>query len=218
MSLLLAGITVFGFSHTVPMDLAPPGLPLLLKLHAAIFVTWVLLFIAQPSLIVTGNAALHRRLGWFGLALAVAMVGLATAAIIFALRAQSLPPFYPPGLFIIRGLAGLAGFSALIAGAIQQRRRPDWHKRLMLCAAITIIVPGLERAMPVFLFGPHWYVIVDAVVLLIALIGPATDLIARRRIHPAYVYGVGAILLIQATTDLLSPTHFATALAQTLSA
>jgi hypothetical protein len=77
MSLLLAGITVFGFSHTVPMDLAPPGLPLLLKLHAAIFVTWVLLFIAQPSLIVTGNAALHRRLGWIGLALAVGMVGLA---------------------------------------------------------------------------------------------------------------------------------------------
>jgi hypothetical protein len=218
MSLLLAGITVFGFSHTVPMDLAPPGLPLLLKLHAAIFVTWVLLFIAQPSLIVTGNAALHRRLGWIGLALAVGMVGLATAALIFALRAQSLPPFYPPGLFIIRGLAGLAGFSALIASAIQQRRRPDWHKRLMLCAAITIIVPGLERAMPVFLFGPHWYVIVDAVILLIALIGPAADLIARRRIHPAYFYGVGAILLIQATTDLLSPTHFATALAETLSA
>jgi hypothetical protein len=88
----------------------------------------------------------------------------------------------------------------------------------MLCAAITIIVPGLERAMPVFLFGPHWYVIVDAVILLIALIGPAADLIARRRIHPAYFYGVGAILLIQATTDLLSPTHFATALAETLSA
>ncbi len=218
MSLLLAGITAFGFSHTVPMDLAPPGLPVLLKCHAVIFVTWVLLFIAQPSLIVSGNITMHRRLGWLGLALACAMLGLGAAAIIFALRAHSLPPFYPPALFIIRGIAGLIGFAALVAFAIQQRRRPDWHKRLMLCAAIIVIGPGLERSMPVFLFGPHWYMIVDAGLLAIALIGPGTDLITRRRIHPAYFYGVGAILLIQATTDLLSPTHFATALAETLSA
>lgn len=215
MSVLLAGITTFGFSHTLPSDLEPPGLPLLFKFHAAVFVVWVLLFIAQPSLVVSGNIAVHRRLGWLGLALACAMVGLATAALIFALRADSLPPFYPPGLFIVRGLAGLAGFAALIGAAILQRGRPDWHKRLMLCAAITVIVPGLERSMPVFLFGPHWYVIVDAAVLAIALVGPSLDFFSRRRIHPAYFYGVGAILIIQATTDLLSPTPFATALAQT---
>ncbi len=216
MSLLLAGITTLGFSHTVPMDLAPPGLPLLLKFHAAIFLTWVLLFIAQPSLVFSGNLAMHRRLGWFGLALACAMVGLGAAAMIFALRADSLPPFYPPGLFTVRGLAGLAGFAALVAAAILQRGRPDWHKRLMLCAAITVIVPGLERSMPVFLFGPHWYFIVDTVELAVALIGPSLDFFSRRRIHPAYFYGVGAILIIQATTDLVSPTPFAAALAQTL--
>jgi len=216
MSLLLAGITALGFSHTVPTDLAPPGLPVLLKFHAAIFFSWVVLFIAQPSLVVSGNIAMHRRLGWFGLALACAMVGIGTAAILLALRADSLPPFYPPGLFFVRGIAGLAGFAALIAFAILRRRRPDWHKRLMLCAAILIVVPGLERSMPVFLFGPHWYVIVDAVVLAIALIGPSLDFFSRRRIHPAYLYGVGAILIIQATTDLLAPTPFATALAQTL--
>jgi hypothetical protein len=179
MSLLLAGITTLGFSHTVPMDLAPPGLPLLLKFHAAIFLTWVLFFIAQPSLVFSGNIAMHRRLGWFGLALACAMVGLGAAAMIFALRADSLPPFYPPGLF-------------------------------------TVIVPGLERSMPVFLFGPHWYFIVDTVVLSIALIGPSLDFFSRRRIHPAYFYGVGAILIIQAPTDLVSATPFAAALAKTL--
>jgi len=213
MSFLLAAITIFGFSHTVPMDLAPPGLPILLKCHAAIFATWVLLFIAQPSLIVSGNTAMHRRLGWLGLALAAAMVGIGTAALLFALRSNSLPPFYPPGLFIIRGIAGLTGFAALIAAAIHHRRRPEWHKRLMLCAAIIIIVPGLERSLPVPLFGPHWYVYVDAVVVAIALLGPATDFLTTRRLHPAYLYGVGTILLIQAITDLLSPTPFAAALA-----
>ncbi len=214
MSFLLAGIVVFGFSHTVPMDLVPPGLPLLLKCHAAVFVTWVVLFIAQPVLIVSGNAAMHRRLGWLGLALAVAMVGMGTAAILFALRSDSLPPFYPPGLFIMRGVAGLAGFAGLIAGAILQRRRPEWHKRLMLCAALIIVVPGLERAMPVWLFGAHWYFIVDAVVIFIALIGPAVDFLTYRLIHPAYIFGIGAILLVQAVTDIASPTPFASWLAR----
>ncbi len=38
MSLLLSGITAYGFAQTVPTDLAPPGLPFLLKLHAVIFI------------------------------------------------------------------------------------------------------------------------------------------------------------------------------------
>jgi len=213
MSILLAGIVVFGFSHTVPLDLAPPGLPLLLKFHAVIFVTWVVLFIAQPVLILSGNAAMHRRLGWLGLALAAAMVCLGTAALLFALRSHSLPPFYPPGLFIIRGIASLIGFAGLIAAAILQRRRREWHKRLMLCAALIVIVPGLERSMPVWLFGAHWYFIVDAVVIVIALIGPAADFFTRRRIHPAYLYGIGTILVVQAVTDLVAPTQFASMLA-----
>lgn len=34
------------------------------------------------------------------------------------------------------------------------------------------------------------------------------DLVARRRIHPAYFYGVGAILCGQAMTDLVAPAAF----------
>jgi hypothetical protein len=52
-------------------------------------------------------------------------------------------------------------------------------------------------------------VIVDAVVIMIALIGPAVDLIARRRIHIAYMFGIGTILLVQVVTDILSPTPVA---------
>jgi len=54
MSLILAAIVVFGFSHTVPNDLRPPGLPIIFKLHAAIFVIWVMLFVAQPTLVRAG--------------------------------------------------------------------------------------------------------------------------------------------------------------------
>jgi len=46
MSGVLAGIAILGFSRTVPGDLATPGFPALLWMHAAVFTSWVLLFVA----------------------------------------------------------------------------------------------------------------------------------------------------------------------------
>jgi hypothetical protein len=209
MALLLAAIVLFGFSHTIPFDLAPPGLPLLLILHALVFGAWVLLFIAQPALVAGRSIAMHRRLGWVGVVLACAMILLGGSAILFALRHKTLPPFYPPGLFIVRGLVGLGLFTGLLASAIVLRRRTEWHKRLMLCAAITVVGPGLERSLPLPLFGAAWPFVADGVLDLIALIGPAIDLLARSRVHPAYLWGVGAIVAGQACVDLVAPTRIA---------
>ncbi len=209
MSVLLAGIVVFGFSHTIPFDLAPPGLPLLLVVHAVVFGAWVLLFVTQPALVGRRSIATHRRLGWIGVVLACAMVGLGSSAILFALWNHSLPPFYPPGLFIVRGIVGLAVFAGLLAAAIRLRRRTEWHKRLMLCAAITVVVPGLERGLPLPLLGAGWPFVADGVVDLLASVGPAFDLALRRRIHPAYVCGVGTIVAGQAVVDLAAPSPVA---------
>ena len=85
MSVVLAGIVVFGFSHTIPFDLAPPGLPLLLVLHAVVFGAWVLLFIAQPVLVARRFVSVHRTLGWIGVALSCAMIVLGGSAVLFAL-------------------------------------------------------------------------------------------------------------------------------------
>ena len=210
MSVFLAGIVVLGFSHTVPSDLAPPGLPLLLLLHAMIFGAWVLLFVAQPALVARRSILIHRKLGWVGAALACAMILLGGSAILFALRNHTLPPFYPPGLFIVRGIVGLALFAGLLTAAIRLRLRVEWHKRLMLCAAITVVIPGLERALPLPLFGTAWPFVADGVLDLIALAGPAMDFFVRRRIHPAYIWGVGAIIAGQAIVDLVSPSPVAT--------
>jgi uncharacterized membrane protein YozB (DUF420 family) len=204
MSLFLAFIVVFGFSHTIPNDLKPPGLPIIFKLHAAIFVAWVTLFIAQPSLIRAGAVTWHRRLGIIGAVLALAMVILGVIAVLVALHARALPPFYAPGLFLLRNLGSMLVFAILVTAAILARRHPDWHKRLILCAAIVIAAPGLERCLPVFENGPHWNLVIDALIIVIELFGPAIDLIARNRIHPAYFYGIGAILCGQAVTDIFA--------------
>jgi hypothetical protein len=212
MALVLAAIAIFGFSHTVPGDFGIPGFPVLLWVHGAVFTAWVVLFVAQPVLTMRKSVRWHRRLGWAGAALAVAMVALACSAIMLALWANTLPPFYPHGLFIVRGVFGLLVFAGLVTAAILKRRQSEWHKRLILCAAITVVVPGLERAMPIPLLGPYWFVVVDAVVDLIALAGPAVDLVYRRRVHAAYVWGVGAIVLGQVIVDVLAPSPVATAL------
>ncbi len=66
--------------------------------------------------------------------------------------------------------------------------------------------------MPLFLFGGYWSFVVDGVVIAIALAGPAVDLATRRRVHPAYYWGVGAIFLEQMVVDVLAPSPVAVAM------
>jgi len=216
MSIALVALVVFGFSHTVPDDLSTPGFPPFLAVHGAVFAAWMLLFVAQPALVAAGKTSLHRKLGWFGLAIAVAMVGLGGYAILFGLWSGQLPPFYPHGLFLIRGMIGLATFFGLVIAAIANRRRPEWHKRLLLCATVVVTLPALERSLPIPLFGAGWPFVVDGIVDTILLIGPVVDLITRRRLHPAYIFGVAAVVLGQVTTDIVAPSPIATALLRAL--
>ncbi len=218
MAVLLTAIVAFGFSHTIPFDMQTPGFPIMLVVHGVVFGAWMVLFVAQPAFIVSGAVSLHRKLGMFGAALAVAMVVMGALAIQFALHANSLPPFYPPNLFVTRGLVGLLMFGGLVTAGVLNRHRSEWHKRLMLCASFVVIMPGLERALPVPIMGTGWYFIVDGILITIALIGPVYDLIVRKRIHPAYFWGIGAIVAGQVFVDLVSPTPFATALAKAVGA
>src|SRR5580700_2452624 len=82
MSLVIAAVVIYGFSHTVNENLIHPAYPrpLVLYFHAAIFTGWVVLLITQSTLIRTRNVRLHRQLGLCALALAVAIpiIGIAT--------------------------------------------------------------------------------------------------------------------------------------------
>lgn len=206
MALVMAAVFVAGFSQTVPGDFAPtPGLPLLLHIHGAVFTCWVVLFIAQPSLVVAGDVRRHMQLGIAGAVLAGAMVVMGLAATLFSISHHRVPSFFPPGIFLVMNSLGIVVFGALVAAAVALRRRPEWHKRLMLCATASILGPGLGRFLPMDAFGPVAPLVLFAVNDLILLAGPAADLVVRRRLHPAYYWGVAAVVLTQV---LIGPLAF----------
>jgi uncharacterized membrane protein YozB (DUF420 family) len=199
MSLAMAAVIVGGFAHTVPGDFASrPGLPLLLHVHGAVFTLWVVLFVAQPAFIARGSVALHRRIGWVGAGLAAAMLVMGVAATLYAIRYDFVPGFFPPRIFLVMNLIGILVFAGLVAGGIALRHRAEWHKRLMLCATVSILGPGLGRLLPMDKFGAAAPLVMFAAIALFAFAGPVADLVVRRRIHPAYYWGVAAILLSMA--------------------
>lgn len=206
-SLAMAAVFVAGFSRTVPGDFAPsPGLPLLLHVHGAVFTLWVLLFVAQPTFIARGSLALHRKVGMLGAFLAAAMVVMGLAATVFAINVNRVPPFFPPAIFLVMNTIGILVFGGLVAGGVALRRKADWHKRLMLCATVSILGPGLGRLLPMPDFGATAPLVMFGAIALFAFAGPVMDLIVRKRIHPAYVWGVGAILI---SMVLIGPLAFA---------
>lgn len=206
MSLLMAAVFIGGFGQTVPDDFThKPGLPLLLHVHGAVFTLWVLVFVAQPAFVARGSLKLHRQVGMAGAWLAGLMVIMGLAATIFAIRYKFIPSFFPPTIFLVMNGIGILVFGGLVAGGVALRRKAEWHKRLMLCATISILGPGLGRLLPMDSFGAAAPLVMFGVILLFAFAGPVVDLFVRKRIHPAYAWGVGAIVL---SNLLIAPLAF----------
>ncbi len=168
--------------------------PLIVHFHAAAFVGWMLLFTTQALLIRQHKQALHKKLGLLGLGLAVAMVvlgpltGIVTQTLGFG-EPRSDPPFLSISFLSIAVFAGLVG------AALVLRRDSAAHKRLMLLGIIDLSGAGFAR----WVGGPiiHWigpgpfgfWALVYLVPTVLLLSIGAYDLVTRRRLLPAYVFG-----------------------------
>jgi hypothetical protein len=161
----------------------------LIEVHGAAFTAWILLLVVQVGLVARRHVALHRRLGVFGAALAVAMVGLGLAAATGSLTRGFIPPGFPfgPRVFYARPILAISTFATLVGAAVWMRRNAAAHKRLMLLATLALVGAAVGRwpfdvihrvpALP--------DLIVDAMVLSIA----AFDWWSLRRIHRATIAG-----------------------------
>jgi hypothetical protein len=196
MSLLIAVVVVCGFSRTVNANLIHPALPrpFLLYIHAAVFSGWVVFFILQSTLVRTRNVGWHRRIGWFGVALGVAIpvLGVSTAITMARFNTLHLHSTSAAADLMIP-LFDMVAFTSTFALAIFWRKRPEFHRRLMLVATCALTAAAFGRFPPQLLPPVVFYAGVDLLILL----GVARDLIVNRSIHQVYICVLPAFMLGQ---------------------
>jgi hypothetical protein len=105
-------------------------------------------------------------------------------------------------------------FAVAFGLAIHWRRRPEYHRRLLLIASCALMAPAFARFPSWLMPDNAWYVAVDALILA----GVARDWLVMRRVHPVYLYGLPMLVLGQATAmwTYLSEAPTWVAIAQTL--
>lgn len=197
----LSALVVWAFSFEY-RDLIHPGqFTLLVQLHGLVMFTWVGLFLTQVALIVWHRPQWHRRLGVIGMAVAVLVVGLGVPTAIVACRlgGDHLPRGVTPTHFLAVALTDLAAFAMLAGSGLALRRRPDFHKRLMLLANMPPLIAALARLVGFLRLGIGPTPLRNLLVLAFIVI----DTVRTRRLHPAYVAGAACLIAADVVADAL---------------
>lgn len=220
-ALVCATATFLGFAPTYFLKpfLSSPELPPLVHWHGAAFTAWIVLFATQTWLIDRRRRDLHRRLGIGGLLLAALMVALGLlTAIGAARRGVAAPGFDAAAFMIVPGLS-IVLFAIFVALGAAWRSRPDYHKRLMLLATLSIMGPALAR-LPALAGQPPNVPLGVALVIALVLASIAIDWRSHRRLHPVLLWG-GLLLIASVPARIViarseSWTGFAQRIAQSL--
>lgn len=196
MSLLIAGVVVYGFSHTVDHFLihAVPVRPWILYMHGAVFSGWVVLFIVQSALVRVRKVQIHRTLGWFGVGLGtiIPVLGLSTA---ITMDRFNIAHFHEAEAspFLAIQLNDVICFAVLFTLAVLWRRKPELHRRLILMASCVLTSAAFARFPFVPLHMTYWFV--DGLILL----GVLRDLLVNRRVHRVYLCALPLLIITQNT-------------------
>ena len=197
MSLLVAAVVVTGFSRTIGAGLLHPAVkpPALLWVHGAVFFAWVGLFVLQSALVRARSVRLHKTLGWYIAALGalIPILGIAITRLMsgFEINALHFDP-NERAAFLPIPFLDMVVFTIVFGLAILWRKRPEYHRRLILVAACGLTAAAWGR-LPYYVPHLAFYYGVDAFLLL----GILRDLFLIRRIHPVYAWSIPAIVMLQ---------------------
>ncbi len=167
----------------------------LIHLHAALFTGWLLLYISQAALIMTGRARTHLKLGpWLaGYGFLIALVGTYAAGMLAHRLGVREGNADAAASFIFFPLIDMVYFAGFLAAAVAYRKRPDLHKRAMFLATFSIAVVGLGRL--VYRTGAESALLWQPMNLAPLLIALAYDLAICRKLYPVLLAGLAVHLL-----------------------
>jgi uncharacterized membrane protein YozB (DUF420 family) len=152
MALFLVVLVILGFGPSfylrgiMPSPRPNPTLPPAVLLHGAVFTLWMLAVVAQTQLVAARRTDLHMKLGIFTVVLAVILIPVMYLTAVWGVARATQPPFTDPLTWTIVPLAVIFPFAILVLQGWAHRRNAQWHKRLMLSAAILVVAgPAIGR-------------------------------------------------------------------------
>ena len=172
-------------------------------LHALLFMSWLILFIVQTNLVATHRVKVHRKLGYFGVALAAAMIVVGGRTAVEAARLGAVPPGAKPWNFIAIPFGDITTFAIFFLGAVLWRNDKDKHKRLMILASTCLMAAALVRWPGVLALGA---LVSYGLTLVFPIAGAVYDRCSRGRVHRVYWWGLALLVLgVAARVALLGP-------------
>jgi hypothetical protein len=158
---LLLVIVAMGFQKFYLHGRASTGEPVtqqivpLVFLHGVAMSAWIIAFVVQSSLIVSGNRKLHMSLGIVGMVLAafLVIVGVTTAMASVHYNPDGYKDLWSARRFLSFMLTNIVGFGMLAAMGLKFRRRPEIHRPMMLLATLFVAGPAAFFRIP-FISGP----------------------------------------------------------------
>ena len=209
MSVLLTLAMVVGFAKTYFFaGLLRAKLPsALIHIHGLVFTCWFVVLLIQSGLASAGRVDLHRKLGIAGVIIACLMLPLGFLATVeFLARMAPQPAML---MASIMPFTELFSFGVLAAAAFLYRKRPDFHKRLILLATIGLIGAALGRME----FLPDWHLrgiaelrLFWAYTYIFFVPLAAFDIFSLRKLHRVTLWGSAFLITLHQVALLICTT------------
>ena len=153
MALFLVLLVLLGFAPSFylrgivpPYPRPNPTLPPAVILHGTVFTLWMAAIVAQTQLISARKYEVHMFLGKLTMLLSIVMIPIMYLTAVWQVARANQPPFTDPLTWTIVPLSVIVPFAILVWQGWTHRRNPQWHKRLMISAAILVVMgPAIGR-------------------------------------------------------------------------
>jgi uncharacterized membrane protein YozB (DUF420 family) len=201
----IAAVMFVGFARNYYLRewLGTRPITFMVHVHGLVMSAWVVLFGFQVLFVARHRVDWHRKLGVVGAVLAAVVLVLGVYTIAQSVQRQI--PRAEPAAFALDFVAFdglvLGVFGVLVLMALLKRRRPEWHRRLMLLAMISLLPPAFGRLVAYFT-REHVEIIVLGLMGLCVVACLGADSRLHRQVHPAFVLGGALVILSNVVTYL----------------
>jgi hypothetical protein len=194
---------VAGFSGTylIPVSTGTFAGRTIHHIHGLVYFLWIILMIVQPILVQTHKIRIHKKIGYAGFALAMAMIiaGITLAISAAHLKVSGGGDVFETKARLVLPFTDMFFFASFIGLALLNLKNGAAHKRLMVLATLAILPAAFGRIFP--LIGITTFTPVNILLALllqesILFLGMLHDRFTRKKIHPVYLWGGITIMII----------------------